>query len=373
MASSASLFFDTVLIHNGTTFVPHTLEAQSPAGTAFPIFEAASHYLYLGHAEKFDMAIFDLDTFGSLGALTWQYSISTGTGWTTFTPASGRYNLDPDDDEGQDYDFTEDGIEQFPSNTLVGWAQTTHNSSNKYWIRVTAATVATYPTVKRIQMRPLNAYCTTSDVFRFLQLNNILGGTDFTTTTVPSKETVEDYIIAAQSQIDFTTRKSWRPSYITDEYHQFNLNGFKPQNPDIYRILNLEIWSGAVWDKKEYGRKKDFFFVPDTGMVHFSRYFLLPARFASYNAPVWRWGGGEFTVPIKISYLAGRDIHTDQRESGIITEAARKLAAINIIQSGDFGNLTVSGTDRIMLAQRAESWSMEVQDELDRLKAFEVF
>ena len=61
MASSASLFFDTVLIHNGTTFVPHTLEAQSPAGTAFPIFEAASHYLYLGHAEKFDMAIFDLD------------------------------------------------------------------------------------------------------------------------------------------------------------------------------------------------------------------------------------------------------------------------------------------------------------------------
>ena len=108
-------------------------------------------------------------------------------------------------------------------------------------------------------------------------------------------------------------------------------------------------------------------------MVHFSRYFLLPARFASYNAPVWRWGGGEFTQPIKISYLAGRDIHVDQRESGIITEAARKLAAINIIQSGDFGNLTVSGADRIMAAQRAESWSLEVQDELDRLKAFEVF
>ena len=378
MASSASLFFDTIFNWDGagtasSNYTDVTLEAQSPAGTTFDIFDSAAHYLYLGHAEKFDMAIFDLDTFGSLGSLTWQYSIGTGTGWTTFTPASGRYNLDPDDDEGKQYDFTEDGIEQFPSNTLSGWAQTAHNSTTKYWVRVTAATVAANPTVKRIQMRPINAYCTTGDVFRFMQLNNILGGTDFTTTTIPSKETVEDYIIAAQSFIDFTTRKSWRPSLITDEYHQFNLNGFKPQNSDIYKILSVEIWSGASWDKKEYGRKNDFFYVPDTGMVHFSRYFLLPARFASYNAPVWRWGGGEFTQPIKISYLAGRDIHVDQRESGIITEAARKLAAINIIQSGDFGNLTVSGADRIMAAQRAESWSLEVQDELDRLKAFEVF
>ena len=134
MASSASLFFDTIFNWDGagtasSNYTDVTLEAQSPAGTTFDIFDSAAHYLYLGHAEKFDMAIFDLDTFGSLGALTWQYSIGTGTGWTTFTPASGRYNLDPDDEEGKQYDFTEDGIEQFPSNTLSGWEQTAHNLS----------------------------------------------------------------------------------------------------------------------------------------------------------------------------------------------------------------------------------------------------
>ena len=375
MPSSASLFFDAIFNWDGvgtagTDYADVTLEAQSPAGTSFAILNTAAHYLYLGHAEKFDMATFDIDTAGSYGALTWQYY---NGGWITFTPASGRYELDPDDNEGGQFDFSKDGIEEFPSNILADWATVAINDATKYWVRVSAASVGNFATVKRIQMRPLNAYCTTGDVFQFMQLNNVLGGTDFTTSTVPNKDTVSDYIMQAQSFIDFTTRKSWRPTYVANEMHQFNLNGFKPQNSDIYKVLQLEIWSGAEWEPKAYGRKSDYFFVPDTGMIHFSRYFLLPARFASYNAPVWRWGGGEFTVPIKLSYLAGRDMHTDQRESGIITQAARKLVAVNIIRSGDFGNLVVSGSDRIMLAQRADSWTMDVQDELDRLRAFEVF
>ena len=50
-----------------------TLEAQSPGGTVFPILDNAAHYLYLGHYEKFDMAVFDVETGGSVGALTWEY------------------------------------------------------------------------------------------------------------------------------------------------------------------------------------------------------------------------------------------------------------------------------------------------------------
>ena len=371
MPSSASLFFDTIFLFDGSsTYTDVTLEAQSPAGTSFGIMADTNDVLYLGHAEKFDMAIFDIDTAGSYGALTWQYY---NGGWTTFTPASGRYNRDQDDDEGLQFNFTKDGVEEFPSNIVADWATVAINSATKYWVRVTAASVAATATLKRIQMRPVNAYCTTGDVYRFMQLNNVLGGTDFTSSTVPSKATVEDYIMFAQSHIDYTTRKAWRPSYIAEEYHEFNLNGFKPQHTDVYKILEVAIWSGASWDTKDYGRKNDYFFVQDRGMVHFSRYFLLPARFASYNAPVWRWGGGEFTSPVRVTYLAGRDMHTDQRESGLISEAARKLTAVNIIRSGDFGNLVVSGSDRVMLSQRAESWSMEVQDDLDRLRAFEIF
>mgnify|MGYP003657051336 CR=1 FL=1 len=369
--------FEKVFNHNESTstFTDNTLEAQTPAGTSFTLFNSTADYLLLGHDQKFDMAIFDVDTAGSLGALTWQYS--TGSSWVTFVPASGRFATDPDDSEGEQYDFSKDGAEIFPSNLLGDWAQRDINSATKYWIRVSAASTTTAPTIKRIQCRPFAIYTTSRNVFELLQLKNVTttdgSGIDFTTSTVPTKETVEFYINEAQSYIDMNTRKSWRPNYVTDEYHEFNLNGMKLEMPNPQKIISLKIWNGADWDIKSQGRKSDYFFVPTTGMVQFSRYFLLPARFTSYNAPVWRWGGGEFTMPIKITYLAGRDINTDALQGGIVQEIAKKMAAIDVIRSADFGNLAVSGMDRVSMSEKVNAWQEEIEDRLDFLTAFEVF
>ena len=373
MATTAGAEFDKVFNHNESTstFTDNTLEAQSPAGTSFTLFNSTADYLLIGHESKFDMAVFDIDTAGSLGALTWQFS--TSSSWTTFVPASSRYEIDPDDNEGGQYDFSKDGAEIFPPNLLNDWATRSINSVTKYWIRVSAASTTTAPTIKRIQMRPYSAYCTTKDVYELLQLKNILAGTDFTSSTVPSKATVEQYIVEAQSYIDMFTRKAWRPTIVPNEYQQFNLNGFKLDKPDPYKILSLKIWNGAEWDTKTQGRTKDFFLVSDTGMVHFSRYFLLPARFTSYNAPVWRWGGGEFTMPVKVTYLYGRDINLDTRQGGIIVDTTKKLAAMDVIKSSDFGGLVVSGTDRIDLNSKITSWDEDVKDNLDAMTAFEVF
>ena len=374
--ASAGWEFNKVLIWDGagtasSDYTDRTLEAQSPAGTSFSLFPTAADTLYLGHAERFDMAIFDIDTAGSLGALTWEYY--NGSAWTEFIPSSGRFELDPDDNQGVQYDFSRDGAEIFPQNVINDWATTAINSSTLYWIRVSPASVETSPTIRRIQNRPFTTYCTTQDVFNLLQLNNVTGTTDFTTTTIPSKKSVELYIHEAQAYIDMATRKSWRPVYIHDEYHEFNLNGMKLDKPDAYKILSLKIWNGAEWDIKTQGRKQDFFLVPDTGMVQFSRYFLLPARFTSYNAPVWRWGGGEFTMPIKITYLAGRDINMDYRQGGIVQDVAKKLAAMDVMRSADFGNLAVSGMDRISISEKMQQWQEETEDRLDFIKAFEVF
>jgi len=371
MATTAGAVFDKVFTYNGSSYTDVTLEAQSPAGTSFSILGASSHYLYVGNDSKFDMAIFDVDTAGSLGALTWQYY--NGSAWTEFIPASARYQLDPDDDEGGQYDFSEDGAEIFPANLLSDWATDAINSETKYWVRVSTASVTTAPTIKRVQMRPYAAYCTTQDVYKLLQLNNVLSGTDFTSSTVPSKESVEQYIMEAQSYIDMFTRKSWRPNYVANEYQQFNLNGFHLDKPDAYKILKLEIWNGANWDTKRQGRTKDFFLIPDTNMIQFSRYFLLPARFTSYNAPVWRWGGGEFTMPVKVTYLHGRDIQTDVRQGGVIQDIAKKLAAIDVARTADFGGAIVSGMDRMDISSRIQSWQLEIEDNLDAMKAFEVF
>ena len=369
----SGLEFTKIFAFDGSsTYTDVTLEAQSPVGTSFTVLGAAAHYLYLGHDERFDMAVFDVDVPGVLGALTWQYY--NGSAWTTFVPGTARLIHDPDaSDYGKTFDFIKDGVEIFPINLLSDWATVAVNSVTKYWVRVTAASVDTAPTIKRIQMRPVNSYCSTKDIFNLLQLTNISDTTDFTTSTLPSKITVEQYIEAAQSKIDYATRKSWRPNYIAEEYHDFNLNGFKLRRNDAYKLLSVEIWNGANWDDKSEGRTKDFFLTPDVGIVYFSRYFLLPARFQSYNAPVWRFGGGEFTNPIRVRYLAGRDVNTNPMEAGLIHDVAKKLTAVDVLRSSDFGQFTVSGTDRVQLLQKIDGWSREVDERLDSLRAWEIF
>jgi len=372
MATTAGAEFTSVLTYNGSNYGDMTLEAQSPSGTSFGAFVETSHFLYLGNDSKFDMAIFDIDTVGSLGTLKYEYY--NGSAWTEFIPASGRYQLDPDDEEGGQYDFSKDGAEIFPANLLSDWATVAIDGSTLYWVRISSpSSVSTAPTFKRIQMRPYAAYCTTKDVYELMQLKNVLSGTDFTSSTVPSKSTVEQYIFEAQSHIDMQTRKSWRPNIVFNEYQQFNLNGIHLDRSDAYKIIDLKIWSGANWESKNQGRKADFFLVPDTNIIQFSRFFLLPARFQSYNAPVWRWGGGEFTMPVKISYLYGRDIQTDMRQGGMVTDMAKKLAATEIARSADYGGLVVSGMDRYDISSRINSWTSEINANLDSMRAFEVF
>ena len=77
--------------------------------------------------------------------------------------------------------------------------------------------------------------------------------------------------------------------------------------------------------------------------------------------------------PIKVTYLNGRDFNTDIRESGIVHDICKKLAAIDITRSADFGGAVVSGMDRVQLAQRLEGWKLEIDDQLESLRAFELF
>ena len=54
-------------------------------------------------------------------------------------------------------------------------------------------------------------------------------------------------------------------------------------------------------------------------------------------------------------------------------DVAKKMAAINIMRSADFGNLVVSGMDRAQASDRIQSWQMEIEDALESLWSFEIF
>ena len=70
-------------------------------------------------------------------------------------------------------------------------------------------------------------------------------------------------------------------------------------------------------------------------------------------------------MPVKVTYLAGRDINTDTRQAGIVTDIAKKMTAIDVIRSSDFGGAVVSGMDRVNLESRVTAWQEEIADKLD--------
>ena len=155
--------------------------------------------------------------------------------------------------------------------------------------------------------------------------------------------------------------------------HNFNIFGFKPDKKNVSRVLSMEVWDGATYETKVSGRNKDYFFVPDTGMIHFSRFFFLPARFASMNSPSARFGGGEFLTPIRISYVYGKNPNEDAREGPMVTELTKKIAAVEILRNSNFGETLVGGGDSVGMAQKVDQYQREIEDVLEMMRAFEVF
>ena len=53
--------------------------------------------------------------------------------------------------------------------------------------------------------------------------------------------------------------------------------------------------------------------------------------------------------------------------------ASKKLVAADILRNADFGDVTVSGLDRVSIEAKVEQFTEESMDILDSLRAFEVF
>lgn len=137
---------------NGASYDNNTTEANSSGGTPFAFLADTDDYYYLGNSEPFLGAEFDLDTLGSYGALTWEYW--NGSSWTALTVTSS-------------YDFTADGsviweIEtDWVTRSFSGadpHANSPPDATTRYWVRVSAASVAITATILQITVMRANAY-----------------------------------------------------------------------------------------------------------------------------------------------------------------------------------------------------------------------
>ena len=78
-------------------------------------------------------------------------------------------------------------------------------------------------------------------------------------------------------------------------------------------------------------------------------------------------------MPIKVTYFYGRDITTDGRDGALVTDITKKLAAIDVLRHADYGGVSVSGMDRVQVAQKIDAYTAETAELLDSLRSFEVF
>lgn len=350
-------------------YTNNTNAARRAGSTDFAVLDASADYLYLGSESKFDLLGIILGTVGSIGALTYEYVTASGdpNTWTEFVPETPFYA------EEESFNFTENGA--LTVGKLTGWASDALSATNphsatppdlleRYWIRISVASSATAPQISRIFVRPRASYCTPTDVAKMLQV------ADFSASTTPTRSTVEDAIFAAEGYIDYYTQKSWRVNYVQEDHEEFNLSGTRLKRRDAFKISKAEVWTGSNWQAKSEGRDADYFLLPDRNMLFWSRFFLLPARFAASRSGMARWGFGEFLKPLRVSYFYGKNKDMDEREFPVVFDIARKLAAIDVWASHDYSILAVSGSDKISLDQKVSMWKEDTENKIESLKSW---
>lgn len=339
-----------------TTFYDRTEEAKSSGGTAFN-FLATGHLYYLGLESKVEGAIFDLASAGvNILGLTYNY-------WngTSFIPVSSILN----------YDFTADGMEKivvpadWASSTLA-LAGTEPDQRTRYYLNLYVTSTTTPPTINQIKAISYNTYTTPERINAFTQMN-----TDFSTSTVPTEAEILQMINRAESYIDYRVRSSWKPNYVAEEYQEFNIGGIRLNNYPIQQILSISVWNGGDWDEMTEGRENDYFFVPETGMLYFTRYFMLPARFSTVN-PWGRWGLGEFTKAVKVKYIWGRDFFQD-RKAGMVEDICTRLVAAEVVESLRSNYRAATNIDAVSLESRVRDWREKAEKDLDEMQGIEIY
>ena len=341
------------------------------------IFHNDDSFLYLGLPSRFDFAVFYMSKGLTSQDVEWSYY--DGNEWSIFSP-SGNYFFDKTGGERfnrlpywQPKSMTEDMIKDLggeEKDIVVKFNNNIPDTIPRYWIRINGIDIdedSDVALLNKVRIRLYASYCNVQEVSDILQIQH-----NFTDTTYPTHDMIEDLIHNAQSYIDYRTRKSWRLNMVTDEEHDFSSTGFQLYKKYPIEILSLDIWDGGVYERKMEGRDKEFFLVKETGMIYFSRFFLLPVRLRAYAGSYYGWGTGEFNMAVRVDYLYGNNIYDSDREGGLVNDITRKIVALDLIHNYDFSVLTPSGADNISLERKSDLWRAEIEEKLDSLMSIEI-
>ncbi len=209
-------------------------------------------------------------------------------------------------------------------------------------------------------------YCTTAQIFTFLQLGassdvNFAGKTDFDTNTNPTKDTVTEWIEESQDYIDQETMHAWRAVVVTKEQHHLESPHYQLRDGSEIKLLHRSIrtlTSGTdlleVWDGTQYldylanrteGRNNDYWVNEENGFIFIKTYPAYTPR----------------TFGVRVTYRFG-----DSTVPGDIKRACVLLTSIHFLQSEDRSVLLPEGSSNLPYEAKDQRWQKRVDEILDR-------
>jgi hypothetical protein len=319
----------------------------------------------LGLDRRFTGLYVDLTTPGSYSGLSYQYY--DGDVWQplalidSYTWNASKYvRWVLPKSNWVKYNFNQDDTQP------PGYPDTTE----RYWVRLSASGVATTAVINKIRAIPYVFYSTPTKVYQLLNLKK-----DFEYNTSPSDLTVEDMIKRAEDRIDYRTRKSWKFNAITEDTSptlvDYNRYGFFLRHRNFKKVYSVSLWNGGSFAALTEGRNNDYFVNYDLGMIYLTRLFLLPAAYGM-TGRYFHFGFGEYKNSVRVDYVYGRDpeVYT---EFYIVEDIATKMAACDVLRHHDYSGLIVSGTDKVPLESKIRLMEEQIEGMIDTLTGVAIY
>jgi hypothetical protein len=211
-------------------------------------------------------------------------------------------------------------------------------------------------------------YCTSSDIFSFLQLGKKYPGkTDFDDTTLPKNTEIEDWINESEDDIDFETMHAWREKTVTNEVHHLNppvyhyrdgypisLSNRSIKELDSNSGDKLEIWDGSKWEdyltERTEGRNKDYWVDTTSGII------WIKLRYGIYKYFL-----------VRVTYRYGESIVPKN-----VKRACVNLTAIRVLMSDDRTVILPEGTDNMTYDNKIKDMREEAEKIIFRMREIKV-
>jgi hypothetical protein len=209
-------------------------------------------------------------------------------------------------------------------------------------------------------------YCTTADVFSWLQLGkssnaDFTGLTDFSTATNPTKDEVTQWINQNEDEIDDETMHAWRETTVTKETHHLEYPAYQTRDGSEIILLNrkiktltagtdlLEVFNGSEYEDylttKTEGRDKDYWVDEQMGIIFIKTYTAFLPRFFG----------------VRVTYRFGET--TVKKD---IQRACILLTASDVLQSDDRTVLLPEGSSNIPMPDKSTRWRKQAEKLISR-------